>query len=122
MDDQETILNVVSDILRCLGYDVQLARDGAEAIELYKETLDNGDRFDAVLIDLTIPTGMGGAEAITKLRQIDPKIKAIVCSGYLADPIMLSYENYGFRAAIGKPYSAAKLAQTISEVIQESNQ
>ena len=82
MDDKENIKTMVKHMLNRLGYEVELATDGAEAIALYKEAKASKERFDAVILDLTIPGGMGGIEAIGKLREIDPEIKAIVSSGY----------------------------------------
>jgi len=118
MDDKENIKNMVKHMLNHLGYEVELATDGAEAIELYKEAKASGQGFDAVILDLTIPGGMGGVEAIGKLYEIDPEIKAIVSSGYANDPIMSGYEANGFKGAIAKPYEVEELSKILNEVLR----
>jgi len=120
MDDKENIKNMVKHMLNHLGYEVELATDGAEAIELYKEAKASGQGFDAVIPDLTIPGGMGGMEAIGKLYEIDPEIKAIVSSGYSNDPIMNGYEANGFKGAIAKPYEIEELSNILNEVLENS--
>ena len=117
MDDQEAIKNMIKQMLNKLGYEVEFAADGAEAIELYKEAKASGQKFDAVILDLTVPGGMGGMEAIGKLYEIDPEIKAIVSSGYSNNPIMSGYEAYGFKGAIAKPYEIEELSKTLYRVI-----
>jgi len=117
MDDQEGIKKMVRLMLNKLGYAVELATDGAEVIELYKEAKASGQKFDAVILDLTIPGGMGGKETIRKLYEIDPEIKAIVSSGYFNDPIMGGYEAYGFKGAIAKPYEIKELSKMLYKVL-----
>lgn len=112
MDDEETIRNVVGDILQYLGYSVDLAKDGEEAVNLY-----SSGPYDAVILDLTIPGGMGGKEAIKRLREIDPDIKAIVSSGYSNDPIMSDYVDYGFKGVIIKPYTISEISNVLNHVI-----
>jgi DNA-binding NarL/FixJ family response regulator len=87
---------------------------------LYKKARDSGKAFDAVLMDLTIPGGMGGKEAIKKLLEIDPAIKAIVSSGYSDNQVMADYKNYGFAGMIPKPYVINDLAATLDSVIKRS--
>jgi PAS domain S-box-containing protein len=120
MDDEEIVREVAADMLRRLGYGVEVARDGADAIMLYKKARDSGKAFDAVLMDLTIPGGMGGKEAIKKLLEIDPAIKAIVSSGYSDNQVMADYKNYGFAGMIPKPYVINDLAATLDSVIKRS--
>ena len=91
MDDEEAILDVTSEILKHLGYEVDTSHDGLEAVEKYRRAFASGQRFDAVIMDLTIPGGMGGKEAVKKLREIDPEVKAIVSSGYSNDPVMSEF-------------------------------
>ena len=117
MDDEESIRELISRILNHKGYEVEFAKDGAEAIELYKNAKESGHPFDAVIMDLTIPGGMGGKEAIKNLLEIDPKVKAIVSSGYSNDPIMTDYRKYGFRGVVAKPYRVAELSKAVDEVI-----
>ena len=106
------------DLLNRLGYEAELAKDGSEAIEKYKDAKKSGRPFDAVIMDLTIPGGMGGKEAIKQLREIDPYIKAIVSSGYYNDPIMAEYERYGFKDVMAKPYTVKKLSEVLNKVIK----
>jgi CheY-like chemotaxis protein len=117
MDDEEAVRDVTRGMLESFGYSVTLARDGAEAVAIYEQAMASGEPLDSVLMDLTIPGGMGGQEAIKKLLEIDPGVKAIVCSGYSNDLVMSSYRNYGFRGVIRKPYSLKQLSDTISDVL-----
>jgi PAS domain S-box-containing protein len=116
MDDEEIILKSSGKLLKKLGYDVKCARHGQEAIELYKHARDAGKPFDAVVLDLTIPDGMGGKECVQKLKAIDPDVKAIVSSGYSNESIMARYEKYGFCAVISKPYKIKKLAELLNSL------
>ena len=118
MDDEEILRTAAGMILGELGYSADFARDGKEAIKLYKKAKDSGEPFNAVLMDLTIPAGMGGKEAIKELIKIDPDIRAIVCSGYSNDPIMSEYKDYGFSAAIVKPYNIDELSRTMNDVVK----
>ena len=118
MDDEEILRNAAGMILGELGYSVDFAKDGKEAIELYKNAKDSGEPFNAVLMDLTIPAGMGGKDAIKKLIEIDPDVRAIVCSGYSTDTTMSEYENYGFKEAIVKPYNIEQLSRTVYKVVE----
>ena len=118
MDDEATIRELMLDLLNRLGYEAELAKDGSEAIEKYEGAKKSGRPFDAVIMDLTIPGGMGGKEAIKQLREIDPRIKAIVSSGYHNDPIMAEYERYGFKDVMAKPYTVKKLSEVLNKVIK----
>ena len=118
MDDEEKILNAIGELLHSnFGYQVVLATDGAAAIELYKKAQVSGGPFDAVIMDLTIPGGMGGQETIAHLRDFDPKIKAIVSSGYANDPIMADYERFGFCGVVSKPYKINELNEILHKII-----
>jgi PAS domain S-box-containing protein len=117
MDDEETIRQVADRLLRYLGYEVSSAADGKEAIEMYRQAMDEGRPFDVVITDLTIPGGMGGKEAIERLREIDPHVKGIVSSGYSSDPIMANYQDFGFRAVVTKPYDLSELGRTVQETL-----
>ncbi|MCJ7685166.1 MAG: ATP-binding protein, partial [Desulfobacteraceae bacterium] len=120
MDDEESLRNFVKQSLQRLGYEVELAADGKEAIEKYEKARLSQNPFDAVILDLTIPGGMGGKECIEKLREIDPGVKAIVASGYADDPVMASFEDYGFTLAAAKPFSVEKLGQVLHHVLTGS--
>lgn len=117
MDDEEMIRKVTGAMLQEIGYTVEVAKDGSEALELYKRGRDSSRPFDAVIMDLTIPGGMGGREAIEKLREIDPSVKAIVSSGYSNDPVMGNFSEYGFKAVLSKPYKIIQLSKGLQAVI-----
>jgi CheY-like chemotaxis protein len=117
MDDEEAVRAVVSTMLRRLGYDVQLSEDGNAAIETYMQAARNGQPFDLVLMDLTIPGGKGGKETLARLRSLDPKVRAVVSSGYSNDPVMANYRDYGFHAVLEKPYRTEQLARVLQEVL-----
>jgi len=117
MDDEDMIRNISKQILSRLGYEPELARDGAEAIELYKNALHAGKPFDAVVLDLTIPEGVGGKETIKSLLKIDPQAKAVVSSGYINDPVMTDFRKYGFTGALAKPYKKEDLNDVLNKVI-----
>ena len=118
MDDEQIIRDLSEEILRSLGYEVELAKNGAEALAKYQQALDAKRPFDVVIMDLTIPGGMGGKETIQKLRNIDPLVKGIVSSGYSNDPIMADYAAYGFKGVITKPYSVESFSRSLSDVMQ----
>ena len=113
MDDEAAVRRLVARMLEPLGYDVVVARDGEEAVAHYSDARAAGRPFAAVLIDLTIPGGMGGLEALGRLRQLDPAVVAIVSSGYSNDPVLARWAEHGFRAALAKPYLAAELRETL---------
>ena len=117
MDDEEIILQSTEEFLGDLGYEVDLAKDGAEAIALYKKALKEDTRYAAVIMDLTIPGGMGGKETIGKLLKIDPGVTAIVSSGYSKDPVMATYREHGFRGILAKPFKFERLAHLLEGVI-----
>ena len=117
MDDEEMVRDVAGRMLEHLGYEVEFAKDGAEAIELYKKAKESGQPFDGVIMDLTIPGGMGGKEAIEKLIEIDPNVKAIVSSGYSTDPIMANFKQYGFSGVVTKPYKVKDLGEILNKAI-----
>ncbi|MEQ9618549.1 MAG: PAS domain S-box protein [Deltaproteobacteria bacterium] len=117
MDDEEMIRKVVEFILEDTGYEVRFAKDGAEALELYKEAMKRGNAFDAVILDLTVPGGMGGKETMENLIMIDPNVRGIVSSGYLNDPEMADFEKYGFKGIVSKPYDVQELIMVLHKVI-----
>ncbi len=117
MDDEEAIRQLGQELLSMLGYEVELAQDGAEAIGMCLKARECGRPFDVVIMDLTVPGGMGGCEAIQMLRRIDPTIKAIVSSGYSDDPVMAQYKEVGFNGIVTKPYTYKELTSELHRVI-----
>ncbi|MDO9549140.1 MAG: PAS domain S-box protein [Candidatus Marinimicrobia bacterium] len=117
MDDEDFVREVAGEMLKSLGYSVEFASDGAEAIEFYKTALESGEPFAAVIMDLTIPGGMGGKEAVRKILEIDPNVKAIVSSGYSNDPIMSDCKKFGFAGVVAKPYKLSELGKTLQKII-----
>jgi len=117
MDDEQIIRAVGSEMLELLGYEVVCARDGTEAVELYRQAQEKGHAFDAVILDLTIPGGMGGKDAVSKILSLDPTAAVIVSSGYSNDPVVAEYRHYGFRGAVCKPYRLQELSAILHEVL-----
>jgi PAS domain S-box-containing protein len=120
VDDEEAIRALVEFTLTHLGYQVTAAATALEGVNAYREKLEAGERFDAVILDLTLPGGMGGKEALKKLIEIDPTVNAIVSSGYATDATMSRYQDFGFRGVIAKPYEAAELGKIVHDVILSS--
>jgi PAS domain S-box-containing protein len=119
LDDEEAICALVACALEPFGYEVVEAFDAESAIEKYSAALSEGRRFDLVISDLTIPGSMSGKEAVARMREMDPKVKAIVSSGYAMDPVMSRYQENGFCAMIAKPYEIATLGRVVSEVLAQ---
>jgi len=117
MDDEQDIRMIVSKTLTRSGSVVEVASDGAEAIDLYKKAMVSSKPFDAVILDLTIPEAMGGKEAIKKLLEIDPDVKAVVSSGYSDDPAISNFKEYGFVDSISKPYKFKELIEVLNKVM-----
>ncbi len=117
MDDDEMVRNIASEILTHLGCEIVMAVNGQEALELFKQARNQGQPFDLVIMDLTIPGGMGGREAVTLILQEDPAAKVVVASGYSTDPILANYQDYGFSAAIAKPFRIKDLSEIIKKVM-----
>ena len=117
VDDEEAICMLAEFTLTRLGYEVSVAVTAARGIELYREALMAGRRFDLVIVDLTLPGGMGGKEVLKKLIEIDPTVNAAVSSGYATDATMKRYEDFGFRGVIAKPYEASELGRKVQALI-----
>lgn len=118
MDDEESILKTTSRLLQKFGYDVEMTRNGTEMLDSFRKAREKGSPFHAVIMDLTVPGGMGGKESIRKLLEIDPKVKAMVTSGYSNDPVMADFRDYGFSAVVSKPYKIEDLNRTLREMIE----
>ena len=119
MDDENALREVAGEMLGHIGYNVEFARDGAEAIKMYSDAVTTEKPFDIVIMDLTIPDGMGGAEAAQKLYEIDPRVKAIVSSGYTNDPIIKDFKKYKFSGVITKPFDVDELVRVIESVLAD---
>lgn len=117
MDDEELIRETAGEVLSRMGFTVEYSVDGTEAIDLYRQAFVAGEPYRAVIMDLTIPGGMGGKEAVGLLKEIDPGVKAIVSSGYSNDPVMAEYEKYGFSGIIIKPYKASDLVGAVKRIM-----
>lgn len=102
MDDNDMLRSTISSILVVAGNTVENTDEGSKAIKLYKKAMKTGKPFDLVIMDLTIPGGMGGKEAVEKLLKIDPNAHVIVSSGYSNDPVISNYKEYGFCGYIAK--------------------
>lgn len=120
MDDEDMIREVGSELLEYLGYQVKVARDGEEALEMYLSSKNSNEPFDIVILDLTVPGGMGGEEAMRRLLEMDPGVKAMVCSGYSNDPVMARYYDYGFRGVLPKPFNIEDLSAKLLSIIGSS--
>jgi PAS domain S-box-containing protein len=120
MEDEDAVRKVVAEMLEYFGYRVTTARDGREAVRLYRRAKEAGTPFAAVIMDLTVPGGSGGEAAINELRAFDPAIKALVCSGYYDDPILANYREYGFAGVITKPYKFDELNRELSRLIHQT--
>jgi PAS domain S-box-containing protein len=116
MDDEPLVLKVGVKYLRRLGFEVETAADGAAAVEAHRRARDDGRPFDLVVLDLTVPGGMGGAQAVARMREVDPGVVAIACSGYFDAAVMAEPARFGFAGVLAKPYLAADLEQVLHAV------
>lgn len=117
LDDEPAICEITSILLRKLGYDAVITSKGEDSIEAYRAALDQGARFDVVILDLSVPGGLGGKEVIAALLEIDPEVKALVSSGDANDPAVSQFRDFGFTGVLMKPYTKAVLDETIKKVI-----
>jgi signal transduction histidine kinase/CheY-like chemotaxis protein len=117
MDDEEGLRVLLKTLLTSLDYEVQTARDGAEAIALCENAIVSGCRYDAILLDLTVSGGMGGLEAVARLKELDPAAKLIVSSGYSDATVMSNYRKYGFDDVIPKPWRIAEVSEVLRRVL-----
>ncbi|MDW8238953.1 MAG: response regulator [Acidobacteriota bacterium] len=120
MDDDEIIRDVTAHVLRRLNYQAEFAQDGLQAIEIYQRARQEGEPFDAVILDLTVPHGLGGKETIQRLLQVDPQVNAIVSTGYSNDPVVADFEKFGFKGCVIKPYKMHELHSLLQQLINQS--
>ncbi len=119
MDDDEMIREVVGDMLILMGYEVDFSEDGAEACSKYLESMEKKEKFDLVIMDLTIPGGMGGKEAVKEILKIDPDAKVVVSSGYSNDPVMAEFKAYGFSGVVVKPFKMSDLKSILQKLLDK---
>ena len=118
MDDEAAIRDLTSELLGTLGYKVTTAPDGAEAVKKYELAMQTGETFQAVILDATIRGGMGGVATMERLRDLDPNVTAIICSGYSDDAALAEFLTYGFRAALPKPFTRHELANVLQRAFE----
>ena len=118
MDDDGLALETVRRLLNSFGYEARTAKDGAAAVDIYRQSFNEGKHFDAVILDLVVPGGLSGHEAAAQIIKIDPQAKLILSSGYCDDPVIVRYKDYGFSAVIPKPYQAEALREVLGKVIR----
>jgi len=119
MDDEQIILDMTREVLKFLDYDVMFAKDGLGAIDLYTREKAAGAPFDVVILDLSVPSGLGGKETIVQLRKIDPGVKAVISSGYSDDPAVRDFSNHGFDEKLTKPYKIHDLKNMLEQVMNK---
>ena len=117
MDDEEVIRDLAAEFLTLSGCEVTVAKNGREAIRRYTQAMRQDKKFDVVILDLTIPGGMGGKETLRRLFTLDPEVRAIASSGYCHDPIMSDFRRHGFMAVLPKPYNGSQIQEIVSHVI-----
>ncbi len=121
MEDEPVIRSVATEMLEQCGYEAAEAGDGAQALQMYRQAKEQNRPFAAVIMDLTIPGGMGGLETLEHLLAFDPHVKAVVSSGYANDPVMANYRRYGFRGTVAKPYTLIEFSQALYHVIMQED-
>jgi CheY-like chemotaxis protein len=117
MDDEQSIRTLTVNMLTFLGYEAEATSDGSRAIEQYRRAFDGGTPFAAVILDLIVPHGVGGREALQQLKTIDPTVSGIIVSGYAQDPVITDYREHGFKAVIAKPFTLQELRWTLDSVV-----
>lgn len=120
MDDEDLIRGIAVYTLEFLGYEVVACTDGLEAVEQFRWARENNVPFSAVILDLTVPDGMGGEEAAARILAIDPEAVLIVSSGYSNDPVLSDFRQFGFSSAVPKPFDAEGLASELKRLISKT--
>ena len=121
MDDEAAIRELTSQLLGTLGYEVTAVPDGLEAVRLYERALRRGEQFQVVILDATVRGGMGGVATIERLRSLDPKVNAIICSGYSDEAALSEFLAYGFRGALPKPFTRSELADALQRTVEAAH-
>ena len=119
VDDETMILNMIEKMLSMIGHKALLVNNGQEAVDTYREYLDNGLSIDLIIMDLTIPGGMGGKEAVKEILNVNSEAKVVVSSGYASDPVVAHCQKYGFKASLSKPFQLGELNEVINAVLED---
>ncbi|EKD35778.1 MAG: histidine kinase [uncultured bacterium] len=114
MDDEDMVGEIACQMLEYLGFASTWVTNGADAVKEYRKQKEAGQGYAAVIMDLTVPGGMGGKEAITEILAIDREAKVFVSSGYSSDPVMVNYQDYGFAGVIAKPFDLAAMQRILT--------
>ncbi|MBI3593381.1 MAG: response regulator [Nitrospirae bacterium] len=118
MDDEEGVLNVARETLKHLGYVVELAKSGTEAVKMYRNARSTSHPFDIVIVDLTVPGDIGGVETLRRLKEIDSQVKVIVSSGYSNSPALAEFKSFGFSECLRKPFRAFEVSEAVKSVLK----
>ena len=111
--DEEIVRITAGRMLQQAGHTVDFAKDGAQAIEMYTMSRESGKPYDAVIMDLTVPGGMGGKDCVRELARRYPTVKALVSSGYSNDPVVANFRESGFCGVLTKPYGICELNEAL---------
>ena len=122
MDGDALLRDLLGFVLTRMGYEAECVGHGAEAIAAYQQAMAAGHPFTTVILDLCVPVGIGGLATITTLRQVDPQVKAIVCSGCTSEPVMAAFAAYGFQGVLTKPFTARELQSVLRRVADSQPQ
>jgi len=117
MDDDESVREIIAAMLEAAGFRTAFAVNGEEAVALYKAAYERGEPFSCVIMDLTVPGGIGAPEAVKKLKVVDPDVCAIVSTGYSEDPAVLHFEKYGFKGVLPKPFRSEDLEGVLTRAL-----
>jgi two-component system cell cycle sensor histidine kinase/response regulator CckA len=117
MDDEAAIRDLTAQLLATMGYEVTAVPDGSEAVRIFERAVRKGEYFQAVILDATVRGGLGGVETIERLRNIDPQVRAIICSGYSDEAALSEFLSYGFRSALPKPFTRRELAEALQKAL-----
>jgi CheY-like chemotaxis protein len=117
LEDEESIRRIAATMLKRNGHEVIAVASGADAVKEFGVAQANGKSFELLILDLTVPGGLGGKEVIELIRKLDPNVPAIVSSGYSSDPVMANFERYGFQASVPKPYEVAQLIAAVDRLL-----
>jgi PAS domain S-box-containing protein len=119
MDDEDYLRRTAKKLLEHLGYEAVIVSEGEEAVGVYERALADGKPFDAIILDLVVSSGLGAKDTLSRIRQLDPDVRAIVTSGFSSDPVMQNCNKHGFSGSLTKPYVAGEIAKALEKVLEE---